>query len=329
MKTRLELADLKELIAETKYPDNFGRVNGDIIERTYHSEPWLGKGCYKEIFFNGIHIGYGDLSLPQTTSVRLISDIETVEMHFTLEGHSCTKEASSSKTYEFGNGQHNIVFSSGFKGVSDWAQGGMRVFEVNLLPMFFTRFLPDGHKMFKKFKQAIDQKCNTILNSRNYPINAQMFLVIHEILRCDRAGEFKKMFLESKVIELLLLQLEQIAEFDQRPLSKLTRRDIEKMYEVRELLLKNINHCHSLQTLAAAVGTNEFTLKKGFKEVFGKTVFQYLNELKMDHAKERLIKEDLLVGEVSAIVGYKNPQHFSTAFKKRYGITPMELKLCR
>ena len=329
MKTRIELADLEELIAETNYPDNFGQVNGNIVERTYNGEPWLGKGSYKEIFFNGMHIGYGDLCLPQTTSVKFLSSFETVEMHFALEGHTFTKEAFSSKTYEFSNGQHNIVYASGFKGTSDWAQGGMKIFEVNLLPKFFTRYLPDGHVIFKNFKQAVDQKTNTLLGSRNYPINAQMFLVIHEILRCDRAGEFKKMFLESKVIELLLLQLEQIAAFDERPLSKLARRDIEKMYEVRELLLKNMDHYHSLQTLAAAVGTNEFTLKKGFKEVFGKTVFQYLNELKMDHAKEKLIKEDLSVGEVSAMVGYKNPQHFSTAFKKRYGITPMELKIGR
>ena len=329
MKTRIELADLKELIAETNYPDNFGRINGDIVERTYNGEPWLGKGSYQEIFFNGIHIGYGDLSLHQTTSVKFLSNFETVEMHFTLEGHTFTREAFSSKTYEFGNGQHNIFYVSGFKGTSDWAQGGMKIFEVNLLPKFFTRYLPNGHVMFKNFRQAIDQKSNALLGSRNYPINAQMFLVIHEILRCDRAREFKKMFLESKVIELLLLQLEQIAAFDGRPLSNLAHRDIEKMYEVRALLLKNMSHYHSLQTLAAAVGTNEFTLKKGFKEVFGKTVFQYLNELKMDHAREKLIKDDLSVAEVSAIVGYKNPQHFSTAFKRHYGITPIELKLSR
>ncbi|MDN5217308.1 AraC family transcriptional regulator [Fulvivirgaceae bacterium BMA12] len=329
MKTRIELADLEELIAENNYPQNFGGKFDGIVERTYSAEPWLGKGSYKETFFNGIHIGYGDMNLSRTTSLRFVSDFETVEMHFALEGHTFTKEAFSSKTYEFKGGQHNIVFATGFKGVSDWSQGDMKIFEVNLLPEFFARHLPDGYTLFRNFKKAIDQKNNALLGASNYPINAQMFLVIHDVLTCHRVGEFKKMFLESKVIELLLLQLEQIAAFDDNPLSTLAPRDIEKMHAVRELLVENMSHYHSLQTLAAAVGTNEFTLKKGFKEVFGKTVFQYFNELKMTHAREMLMKDDLSVGEVSALVGYKNPQHFSTAFKRRYGITPIELKLCR
>ena len=329
MKTRLEHANLKELIVETSYPDEFGSIDCDLVERTYFSEPWLGEGSYKEIFFHGMHIGYGDLNLSNATSVRFSSDFETVEMHFALLGHTLVKESLSSATFEFTGGQHNIVYASGFNGTSDLDGGGLKTFEVNLLPSFFTRHLPDGHLQFKNFKQAIEQKCNALLGSSNYPITAQMFLVIHEIMKCKRSGEFKKLFVESKVIELLLLQLEQIVQYDERPFSKLAGRDIEKMYEVRELLIKKLSYGHSLRTLATAVGTNEFTLKKGFKEVFGKTVFQYLNELKMNHAREKLINDNLSVSEVSAMVGYKNPQHFSTAFKKHYGITPIALKSSR
>lgn len=329
MKTRIELTDLEELFAENSYPDNFGKANGDIIERTFNAGQWLGEGYYHEIFFNGMHIGYGNFSLANATSVRFLSDFETIEMHFALAGHTLTKESFSSQIYEFSGGQHNIVYASAFNGTSDWSYGGVKTFEINLLPEFFTKRLPEGLAMFKNFKQAIDQKCTARLSTRNYPITAQMLLIIHDILNCDRAGEFKKMFLESKVMELLLLQLEQMAHFDKHQTSKLLPRDIEKMYEVRELLLKKMDHYHSLHSLATALGTNEFTLKKGFKEVFGKTVFQYLNELKMNHAKEKLIKDDVSVAEVSAIVGYKNPQHFSTAFKKRYGVTPIALKSCR
>ena len=329
MKTRLEHSDLKELIVETQYPDQFGNGNGGIVERTYFSEPWLGDGSYKEIFFQGMHIGYGDFHLSNATSVKFFSDFETVEMHFALSGHTLVRDSFSSATFEFTGGQHNIVYASGFNGTSDLDGGGLKTFEVNLLPSFFTRHLPEGHLLFKNFKQAIDQKCNALLGSSNYPITAQMFIVMHEIMKCERSGEFKKLFVESKVIELLLLQLEQIVQYDERPFSKLAGKDIEKMYEVRELLIKKMSHSHSLRTLASAVGTNEFTLKKGFKEIFGKTVFQYLNELKMNHAKEKLINDDLSVSEISAMVGYKNPQHFSTAFKKHYGVTPIALKTYR
>jgi len=72
--------------------------------------------------------------------------------------------------------------------------------------------------------------------------------------------------------------------------------------------------------------TNEFTLKKGFKEVFGTTVFGFWNELKMQESKNLLLEHKLTVAEVSEKIGYKNPQHFSTAFKQYFGISPSRLK---
>jgi AraC-like DNA-binding protein len=42
----------------------------------------------------------------------------------------------------------------------------------------------------------------------------------------------------------------------------------------------------------------------------------------MEHAFRLLRDDGLLVTEVSRNVGYKNPNHFSTAFKKKFGINP-------
>ena len=73
-------------------------------------------------------------------------------------------------------------------------------------------------------------------------------------------------------------------------------------------------------------GLNEFKLKKGFKELFGTTVFDYLYDLKMEYAKQLLAADEVLVNEVSGMVGYRNPNHFSTAFKRKYGMNPTQLR---
>ena len=78
--------------------------------------------------------------------------------------------------------------------------------------------------------------------------------------------------------------------------------------------------------LARQAGTNEFTLKKRFKEIFGTTVFGYWNNLKMEKARHMLLHEDVPVSLVAEKTGYKNQPHFSTAFKKKYGIFPGKLK---
>lgn len=73
------------------------------------------------------------------------------------------------------------------------------------------------------------------------------------------------------------------------------------------------------------MGINEYDLKKGFKEQFGRTVFGYLGEQRMSLAYELLKTKTQTIGEISSVVGYKNPQHFSSAFKKRFGLSPRQI----
>lgn len=96
---------------------------------------------------------------------------------------------------------------------------------------------------------------------------------------------YKRMFLEAKVIELLLLQLEQFATHDCAVFCSLKSADVEKMYHAKEIILNQLHIPCSLIDLARQVGTNEFTLKKGFKEVFGTNVFGMVGEMRMQHAK--------------------------------------------
>ena len=66
-------------------------------------------------------------------------------------------------------------------------------------------------------------------------------------------------------------------------------------------------------------------LKKSFKELFGIPVIEYLYNLKMEHARKMLYEQGMYVSEVSSIVGYKNPNHFSTAFKRKFGVKPSKV----
>ena len=132
------------------------------------------------------------------------------------------------------------------------------------------------------------------------------------------------MFLEAKVIELLLLQMEQ---FSEEPVHSITlkKKDIEKIYAVREFILKNFDASCSLIDLAHQAGTNDFILKKGFRELFGTTFFAFWNDAKMEQAKQMLTGQDMSIGEVAHISGYKNPRHFSAAFKRKFGVLPSRI----
>ncbi|MFT4016884.1 MAG: helix-turn-helix transcriptional regulator [Agriterribacter sp.] len=74
--------------------------------------------------------------------------------------------------------------------------------------------------------------------------------------------------------------------------------------------------------MAHKVGINDLKLKSGFKALFGNTVFGYLHALRMQKANELLQQNELTISEIAAYCGYEYVQHFITAFKKNYGVTP-------
>ena len=327
MKTRIHTSDLQELIAEAQYPDGFIEQEAGIIERTYTNEVYLGSGSYKELFFDGIHIGYGDMALSQETHLFFESDMETVEMHFLICGDTSTVDQLTGKVFEFGCNQHNIFYSNGFKGISKWSHTSkMQLFEVNMTPSFFDKYLPADTNLFETFREQLFHRKQSQLSPHHLHITPQMLLIIREILNTQRKGIFKKMLIEAKVLELLMLQLEQISSHQCDVFCNLKKADVEKIYAVKEIIMNNLSAPGSLIDLAQQVGTNDFTLKKGFKEVFGTTVFGFWNEMKMQEAKRLLLEQSLTVAEVSEQIGYKNPQHFSTAFKRYFGTSPSQLK---
>ena len=74
--------------------------------------------------------------------------------------------------------------------------------------------------------------------------------------------------------------------------------------------------------LAHEVGLNDYKLKQGFRHLFGKTVFGYLRDYRMEQAQHLLQQSNLTITQVAAQVGYRNPEAFSTAFRRTFAISP-------
>ncbi len=103
--------------------------------------------------------------------------------------------------------------------------------------------------------------------------------------------------------------------------------DREKIIKAREILLDHIGEPITIKALSRKVAINECYLKKGFKEIFGTTIFDFYQSQRMEHAKYLLYDKGLSVTEVSLLLGYSSISHFSTAFKKHTGLKPCELLL--
>jgi AraC-like DNA-binding protein len=69
---------------------------------------------------------------------------------------------------------------------------------------------------------------------------------------------------------------------------------------------------------------SERTIRRGFRELFGTTVFNYLTSIRMEQAEKLLRKGNCSVAEVANIVGYSHLGLFANVFKRHYGICPRE-----
>lgn len=100
-----------------------------------------------------------------------------------------------------------------------------------------------------------------------------------------------------------------------------------KIVNAREILIQHICEPITIKELSRKVAMNECYLKKGFKEMFGSTIFDFYQSQRMEHAKYLLYEKGLSVTDVSLMLGYSSISHFSTAFKKHTGLKPCELLL--
>lgn len=159
-------------------------------------------------------------------------------------------------------------------------------------------------------------------------ITPAMMLVLQQLIGCPYQGLTKRVYLQSKALELLALQFHQWSEASQPPSRcSLRRGDIDRIYHAKEILLQNLNNPPSLLELARQVGLNDYKLKQGFRQVFGTTVFGYLKIYRMKQAKQLLAQPELSVAGVAQLVGYASQSRFCEAFKQQFGMSPRDYRI--
>lgn len=157
-------------------------------------------------------------------------------------------------------------------------------------------------------------------------LTPELRIVAHQVLNCPLEGSAKRLFMESKVLEILALQLDTLSSSNPRERAKRTKKELKRLEEARRILDKEFADPPSLLMLARRVGLNDFKLKRGFREVYHTTVFGYVRMLRMEKARNMLETSDFNVSEVAVATGYTCFGHFSGAFRKRFGIAPRDFK---
>ena len=178
------------------------------------------------------------------------------------------------------------------------------------LPHFLQRLMPGTGR----FHQPLGKMTLT------------MNQVLRQILYCPYEGVTQRLYLECKALELLTLQFTCLDPNPPRQ-SLLKAKELDRVQSARDILVQRLNSPPTLIELAHQVGLSNRKLQQGFRHLFGTTVFGYLCNYRMEQAKHLLSHSHTTVAEVAAKVGYRNPEAFSTAFRRQFAISPKTYQL--
>ena len=100
------------------------------------------------------------------------------------------------------------------------------------------------------------------------------------------------------------------------------------LLKLTEIIRNNFdNEQFGVKEAARIFGVSRSHLHRRLKKLTGKSVSQFIRELRLEKAMELLQKDMATVSEIAYSVGFHSPTYFNTCFKERYGFTPGEAKI--
>jgi len=156
------------------------------------------------------------------------------------------------------------------------------------------------------------------------PMTGATMRAVVDVISTRYLGKLRHTYVKAKAYELLcevvwlLTHESELSDSDLR----LSWRDKRQLDKAREIIQGDCVNAPPIATLSRQLGLNQRKLKMGFKQLFGTPIFQYTQNLRLEKALQLLHTGEYSVREIADAVGYSYAKNFTTAFKKRYGMSP-------
>ncbi|GAA4787992.1 AraC family transcriptional regulator [Olivibacter ginsenosidimutans] len=180
-----------------------------------------------------------------------------------------------------------------------------------------------------EFGDAIKNNQSAMLGHRSYPITTEISRAVYQLYQTPTQGDIKKIYVECKLLELLSLTLHQVNTKKDVLNRCISVVDTESLHKIKRMLANDLSCSYTIDELSSIAFMNRTKLQSCFQLLFGKTIHEYVTDLRLQTAYDLLIdvaNNNLTIEDIANRMGYRYYNHFSTAFKKRYGKSPNQLR---
>ena len=171
---------------------------------------------------------------------------------------------------------------------------------------------------FTKSRFYSERKTHVVIKD-NSDVYSYMTMLINELgKKRDGSG---------RVIQMQAAQL--ILKTAELYEDRTSRKNVRAIVHIRHAVDYLYEHYYDeikAQDIADHVGINVNYLQRIFKTHTDKTVVEFLNEIRIEKAKELLACTDIAVSDLCVYVGINSRQYFSYLFKKHLDISPLDYR---
>jgi AraC family transcriptional regulator, transcriptional activator of the genes for pyochelin and ferripyochelin receptors len=306
-------------------------LQSDLFESILTLPPRVGEGLMCRVELRPgleLRVQNSTFSEPLTFEIQSGDRPSSVAIHFCLAGY-IQRTLQGQAQFNLNAGQSSLSFAENIVGTGEWKpQQRIAYVEIALETSTLSQIISHQLEFLPTALKSLIEGTDRGTYFHSSSLSDSMRQVTQHILNCPYQGLTRRLYLESKVIELIALRLDPLfCDRSQDKTIKLRSDDIDRIHYAKDILLSDLENPPSLLGLALQVGLNDYKLKRGFQRVFGTTVFGYLHDYRMQQAHQLLKAGNLNITEVSQQVGYNSLSSFNRAFKKKFGINPRQAKL--
>ena len=265
-----------------------------------------------------------ELSPEKFSKANMIEGKSSFNLLFLLSPHIRLMASDCGRTFAFKKSQYILHYSPQENSAELWTenQEPLKYFHIQINYNYILHLIdPKSSKENADLLERMVRNHYMFLHKESPPyMTVEMHMILKEIISYSKKGTMQKLFVEAKIIKLLILIFDQFNE----------KNTIKEMPEtpstIKRFVDENYHRNIKVKEIGKKIGINQNTIRKAFKAQYNITVSDYIAELRMLKAKKLIINKELMIKEIAIECGYEYVQNFTRAFKKKFGISPEKLR---
>ena len=298
-----------------------------LYEKEYSNFKTGFTGIAKEIHLNKAFVLFQDITNEKSEShtTQTIQNCPVFLLQIVIDGEvtisfneNCCTECKLSKN------MYNLFYIPASKNIYKYHNYKKRIINIYFTEAFLDCKMGDCFvKDSKNYQQAKKENQHYSFFNEGLVLNRHLRNILNAFLNCSFEGITKESYLKSKLTELVIIAL--TPNNAKTTTKKLSKTDTESIIRIENYIQMHLKEELSIKKLSMLAGFNTSKFKVLFKEVYGMPVFKYITSLRIEKATQLIVNHNYTIAQASYEVGYKNPQHFTVAFKKKLGYLPSQL----